>query len=154
MPIERLIIHCSDTPNGRVTTAREIDRWHAARFDMAQRAESELLKFAPQYPYCGYHGVIYIDGSVERTRAETEKGSHTSGQNSTALGFCLIGTDSYTLAQWEALAWLVQDCQRRLGALAIDGHRTFNPNKTCPGFSVEDWLAGELKPLAGHVLDI
>jgi N-acetylmuramoyl-L-alanine amidase len=149
-----LVIHCSDTPNGRVTTAREIDRWHAARTDMGQRDEEAILRFAPQYPYVGYHGVIYLDGHIERTRAETEKGSHTVGHNADGLGFCLIGTDAFTLEQWESLAWLVQDCRRRWAEdMPVKGHRDFS-TKTCPGFDVAEWLDGDMKPLPGHILSL
>lgn len=50
--------------------------------------------------------------------------------------------------------------------LRIVGHRDLSPDvngdgtvepqewlKTCPGFSVADWLAGGMEPLAGHILE-
>lgn len=110
------------------------------------------MVFAPAYPYCGYHKVIQVGGEVVLTRSEKEKGSHCKGLNSSAIGVCLIGESKYSLAQWEALAWVVEDCERRWGTLQITGHYMHNLAKTCPGFSVEDWLLGDRKPLIDHVL--
>ena len=38
----------------------------------------------------------------------------------------------------------------------INGDGTIEPNewlKTCPGFTVADWLAGDMAPLAGHICE-
>ena len=110
-----------------------------------------LLNF-PTFPYCGYHGIIHIDGSLVRTRAEIEKGSHCRGLNSESLGFCLVGTDKFAKAQWDTLADVVSDCKRRWGNLVITGHRTHNEHKTCPGFDVGEWLAGGKQALQEHLL--
>jgi N-acetylmuramoyl-L-alanine amidase len=149
----RLIIHCSDTPNGRHTSVREIDRWHAARHDIAQREEAAIDLSGLPYPYCGYHGIILLDGTIVRTRLDTEKGSHCKGYNADSLGFCLIGTDKYTLPQWESLKWQVNDAIRLWGALIISGHREFNSGKTCPGFDVQAWLADGMKAPLAHILN-
>ena len=46
--IDKVIIHCSATPEGKDYTVEDIDRWHRERgFDCI-----------------GYHYVIYRDGSV------------------------------------------------------------------------------------------
>lgn len=148
----RLIIHCSDTPNGRHTSAREIDRWHAARHDIAQRDEAAIELSGLPFAYCGYHGIILLDGTIIRTRLDTEKGSHCRGYNADSLGFVLIGRDKYTLAQWESLKWQVNDSLRLWGNLIISGHNEFNQGKTCPGFDVQKWLAGGMVPLPEHIL--
>lgn len=144
--MSRLIIHCSDTPNGRPYTARDIDRWHAARSDIAQRDEAALV-FQPQYPYCGYHGVIEIGGALIRTRADGEHGSHTKGQNSN-MGVCLIGVDAYTSSQWATLKAFVE----QYGFTEIFGHYVFNTEKTCPGFDVEAWGKNGMMPLPQHLI--
>lgn len=89
----------------------------------------------------------------------------------------------YTSAQWTSLAELVVWLLATLGMPAasplrtqhgtafevrggICGHRDLSPDlngngqiepaeyiKTCPGFSVADWLRGGMQPLAGHIVE-
>jgi len=58
--IDKIILHCSATPEGRHVTVRDIDRWHR------DRGFSEI----------GYHHVIYLDGSIHRGRPEEKAGAH------------------------------------------------------------------------------
>jgi N-acetylmuramoyl-L-alanine amidase len=61
--INKIILHCSATPEGRHTTVEDIRLWHK------QRGWSDI----------GYHYVVYLDGSVI-TKAEIEvSGAHTKG---------------------------------------------------------------------------
>lgn len=96
-----LVIHCSATPNGRWTTAEQIDDWHRARgfrrvHDIAPRHEPHLRAI-------GYHSVIGVDGTLWNGRALLERGAHAAGHNAKSVGICLIGTDRYSPAQWATL---------------------------------------------------
>jgi len=94
--IERLIIHCSATPNGRYHTAKDIDRWHKEK----------------DFTEIGYHFVIRTDGYVEQGRKVEIKGAHCKGSNSTSIGICMIGTDKYSLDQWSSLYELLADLKQ------------------------------------------
>ena len=51
--INRIILHCSATPEGRYTSANEIRKWH-----VNGNGWSDI----------GYHYVIRIDGTIEKGR--------------------------------------------------------------------------------------
>ena len=73
--IDKVIIHCSATPEGKDYTVEDIDRWHRERgFDCI-----------------GYHYVIYRDGSVHKGRDVAKIGAHCKGQNANSIGVCYIG---------------------------------------------------------------
>lgn len=173
--INLLVIHCSATPNGRWTTASDIDRWHAERG--FHRAPAAAAAFNPQLPAIGYHWVIYTNGARDTGRSPDEIGAHALGYNARSLGLCLIGTDRYTYAQWGALADQVEHLCRRFdiplqlatpgnGYRGVCGHRDLSPDlngngeieprewiKTCPGFDVADWMDRGRPPLPDHVLE-
>jgi len=153
--IDKLIIHCAATPNGRPFKIRDIDRWHASRVDareLAGRSEEAIRHYSTAFPYIGYHDVIEVDGEIQPGRGENEVGSHAAPWNGTSIGVCLIGTDKFTRAQWESLTIYVADVEKRYGAIEIIGHRQVpGCMKTCPGFSVPKWLEGGRNPLEGQV---
>lgn len=122
--IELIVIHCSDSPNGRtlftgnpalrqaqgdrdsfVTPVQEIDRWHAARGFKRQQQWRD--KQNPDLASIGYHFVIYTNGAVATGRHLDEVGAHVQGYNATSLGICMVGCDKFASAQWDALReWL------------------------------------------------
>ena len=154
--VDTLIVHCAATPNGRPFTVRDIDRWHAERItkrELSGRYEEDLLCYNPHLPYIGYHDVIGVDGNVYSGRGENEIGSHAAPWNTNSIGVCLIGTDKFAPAQWEALKCYVIDAKRRYGELQVVGHRSVpGTTKDCPGFNVTAWLATEMAPPAEAVL--
>jgi len=125
MNIKGIIIHCSDSPQGRGDTAEDIHRWHKERgFDGV-----------------GYHHIIDENGKIENGRPHYWSGAHASGYNSTHLGICLIGVDQFTLEQYDSLKVLV-------GNLMIDynlkkedvlGHYQVS-SKSCPNFDVVQFM--------------
>lgn len=123
MVIKQIIIHCSDTPNGRWHTAKDIHQWHLNR----------------NWDGIGYHYVIKLDGIVENGRPEYWMGSHAKGRNRDSIGICLIGKDKYTGSQWIALINLLKECQGRHPNSKIIGHNEIS-HKTCPGFNVQDFV--------------
>jgi N-acetylmuramoyl-L-alanine amidase len=164
--VRRLFIHCTGTYNGRITTLREVDMWHAARCsprwekdaegravytpaDMSPREEAAVARFNSAYPYVGYHGLILLDGRLHYGRAEQEAGSHAAGHNSDSLAYCLVGTDKFTPAQWFTLREVVEDVRRRYGNVEIVGHNEYS-KKLCPGFDVGVWLDNDLVASPAH----
>lgn len=151
-----IFIHCVDSPNGKPVTAREVDRWHAERInkrELSGRDEEHVKVFNSQYPYAAYHELILLSGEAVSLRGEDEPGSHASGHNQYSVAVCLVGTDKFTIAQWESLKWIVEDYMKRYGPLRVRGHYEVNNVKSCPGFNISDWLAGGMEPLKGHIYE-
>lgn len=127
--INKIIIHCSATPEGRDYTVADIDSWHR------QRGWNEI----------GYHYVIYRDGSVHTGRALDTAGAHCAGQNAHSIGICYIGgmtadgkkpKDTRTHAQKVALRELVKTLKTKYPNATIHGHNEF-ARKACPCFNAK-----------------
>lgn len=128
---EKIIIHCSATPEGRDISAADIDRWHRAR----------------GFRKIGYHYVVRLDGTLECGRAEHEDGAHCRQQsmNRRSISICYIGgyapdgktpRDTRTSAQKTTLLRLISDIRRRHGHLPVCGHRDIpGVAKACPCFN-------------------
>lgn len=111
--IDTIVIHCSDSPNGRtlftgklgdsnfVTPVQEIDRWHAVRGFKRQSQWRD--KQNPNLTSIGYHFVVYTRGAVATGRHIDEVGAHVYGYNAASLGICMVGCDKFTHAQWDML---------------------------------------------------
>lgn len=128
--INRIILHCSATPEGKDYTVADIDRWHKAN----------------GWQGIGYHYVVYRDGSVHNGRDLAVAGAHTSGYNKNSIGVCYIGgvaadgktpKDTRTPAQRRALRVLVESLQKQFPQATIHGHYEFAA-KACPSFKIED----------------
>lgn len=131
--INKIILHCAATPEGKDFTVADIDRWHRAR----------------KFNGIGYHFVIYRDGSVHPGRSLSVAGAHCTGQNANSIGVCYIGgcatdgktpKDTRTPAQRTALATLVKDLLKQYPGATVHGHNEFAA-KACPSFDVKKWLA-------------
>lgn len=130
--INKIIIHCSATPEGRAVTIEEIDKWHKERgFDCI-----------------GYHYVIYLDGSIHLGRSIEKAGAHCVGQNKNSIGVCYIGglerdcktsKDTRTDAQKKAMRSLISELKVQYPNASIHGHSEF-ANKACPCFDVSELL--------------
>lgn len=129
--INKIIIHCSATPEGRPVSVKDIDHWHR------ERGFSEI----------GYHWVVYLDGSVHPGRSEDVAGAHTVGHNAKSIGICYVGgvdnkfqtKDTRTTAQRIALKELVRELQKRYPGATVHGHNEFAA-KACPSFNVQTEL--------------
>lgn len=123
--IDKIIIHCSATPEGRAHSVEDIRRWHKAQ----------------GFADVGYHYVIGLDGAVFRGRPLEQAGAHCRGQNAHSIGICYIGgldrngrpADTRTPAQKAALLQLLSDLKKRFPHAIICGHNTFS-DKDCPCF--------------------
>lgn len=150
--ITGIIIHCAATPNGQWHSVDEIDQWHQQRG--FKRSDEFRKKYNPELLAIGYHFIIYPNGAVATGRHLDEVGAHAKGFNSKTLGVCLIGTNKFTLKQWESLRDNIRGSLKRYPAARIIGHRDLpNVHKECPGFNVKDWLANDMQQLASHILE-
>ena len=164
--VSLIVIHCAAVPDGRWTTAADIDLWHQkAGF---YRAPEFRARQNQALAAIGYHFVVYTNGAVVTGRHLDEIGAHAIGFNHQSVGICMVGTRRYTEWQWRALAGCVRALAQKFGippafapvrARARDGgicgHRDLsgvNAQRECPGFSVEDWIEAGMHPLPGHVL--
>lgn len=153
--ITTMVIHCSDSPNGRANTIEGIDQWHRQRG--FKRAMSIAPQWQPQLTAIGYHFVIELDGAVRPGRPLQESGAHVTGHNHNSIGICLIGRDQFTQEQWESLRTLVQSLSDPssppyLNIRTICGHRDLFKGKTCPNFEVADWLLSGCTPPRANIL--
>lgn len=169
-PISLIVIHCSASPNddslfrgspgtpGFQTPLTAINAWHRQRG--FRRDPAIAKRFNPTLDAIGYHYVIYRNGAVSSGRDEAEIGAHAAGFNAKSIGICLVGTDKFRPAQWDALRDLVADLQRRYPINRVVGHRDLSPDqnengivepfewlKTCPGFDVSAWIAAGMAPV-------
>lgn len=156
--INKIIIHCAATLNGMQlgqagkngkSAAAIIDSWHAARG--FRRNINNFIAFNRHLEHIGYHFVIDTDGTVATGRKVGEIGAHCKGQNQGSIGICLVGTDRFTLRQWDALAQLIKELATQYPHATLHGHREFAA-KICPGFDVAEWVDNDFMPLADHVI--
>ena len=127
--INKIIIHCSATPEGRKTSAEEIKSWHL------ERGFSDI----------GYHYIVHLDGSISYGRNIDKIGAHSKGQNKMSIGVCYIGgldecldhKDTRTPQQKESLLILLKTLKKLHSKAVIYGHRDFS-EKACPSFNAFD----------------
>ena len=134
--LDRIILHCTATPEGRHVDVDTIRVWHKAR----------------GWSDVGYHFIIYIDGSVHAGRAMEKTGAHVAGHNATTIGVVYVGgtdaagkpKDTMNAAQETAFVNLVKHLRDEYGPLTLHGHNEY-ASKACPSFIVKDkfkWLVG------------
>lgn len=155
--IDRIVVHCSATPNGKHFDVDTIRSWHAER----------------GFKDIGYHFVIYTDGSVVPGRPLEKIGAHALGYNESSVGVCLVGgvggpdklnPGQYTQAQWDGLAALVGSLQQAFPGCILCGHRDLSPDldgdgqiepsewiKLCPSFDVDGWYSSGMVPHEDNV---
>lgn len=129
--INKIIIHCSATPEGREHDVEDIRAWHKAR----------------GWKNVGYHYVIKLDGTIQVGRNLRQQGAHAYGHNADSIGICYIGgmtkggkkaKDTRTKAQKQAMAQLVWKLNEEFGGnLEVIGHNEVS-NKACPSFDVSE----------------
>ena len=129
--INKIIIHCSATQEGRHLDAAEINRWHLKR----------------GWKGIGYHYVVLLDGTIEYGRSIYDPGAHVKNHNKDSIGICYIGgvesergsngkwiaKDTRTPEQKESLLLLIKTLKKMHPTATIHGHNEF-ANKSCPCF--------------------
>ena len=128
--INKIIIHCSATPEGKEFSVDDIRRWHL------QRGFADI----------GYHFVIYLDGSVHVGRPLAKASAHCKGHNAHSVGVCYIGgceahsqkpKDTRTEEQKRSLVRLITELRQQFPNASVHGHREF-ANKACPSFNARE----------------
>ena len=136
--IREIIIHCTDTPEGRDYTVEQI------RADHKKQGWSDI----------GYHYVIYRNGHIENGRDVDLIGAHCQkgGHNTYSIGIAYVGgcenkpgvpyekqvrKDTRTLAQKASLLSLLMDLRKLYPDAKIYGHHDFDSGKQCPCFDAK-----------------
>lgn len=129
--IDKIIVHCSATPEGRDVKTETIRYWHV---------------HDNKWVDIGYHYVIELDGSIHGGRSESKIGAHCVGQNANSIGVCYVGglakdgktaQDTRTPEQKVALLKLLKHLRAKYPDAAICGHRDFS-TKACPSFDAKN----------------
>ena len=124
--INEIIIHCTDTEEGRDYTVDDVRRWHK------ERGWSDI----------GYHYLVYRNGTVAVGRDVDLIGAHCSGHNSYSIGVCYVGgrgkdgkcRDTRTPQQRGALVNLIIELRMFYPQAVIVGHSFWDHRKQCPCF--------------------
>ena len=127
--IDKIIIHCSATPEGRDVKMETIKSWH-----VKGNGWSDI----------GYHFVIELDGTLKEGRPLHRSGAHTKGHNAESIGICYVGgidkdknaKDTRTAAQKDTLNKIVAGLLDDYPEASVHGHNEFAA-KACPSFDVQ-----------------
>lgn len=127
--INKIIVHCSATPEGRSVSAATIDKWHKER----------------GWSGIGYHYVVKLDGSIEYGRMVDKVGAHCKGHNKSSIGICYIGgcdsdmkaKDTRTPQQIASMLELIRILKKLHPGVEVFGHRDFS-TKACPSFDAKN----------------
>ena len=126
--IDKIIIHCAATPEGRDIKMETIKSWH-----VKGNGWSDI----------GYHYVIELDGTIKEGRPMHRSGAHTKGHNANSIGVCYVGgidndkkpKDTRTEAQRQSMDNLIAGLLLDNVDASVHGHNEFSA-KACPSFDV------------------
>lgn len=127
--INKIIVHCTATPEGRETSVEEIEQWH----------------IQAGYKKIGYHYIISLNGQIYTGREEDEIGAHCKNHNKDSIGVVYVGgcdkqmqpKDTRTDEQKLALKTLLKRLKAKYPTAIIYGHNNF-ANKACPSFDAKE----------------
>lgn len=144
--LKYLVIHCTDTPEGRKTSAADIKAWHLTPPPVGRG-----------WKQVGYTDMIHLDGSITRLVNNNEDEfvdnweitNGVRGYNGISRHIVYVGgrtkdfsqpKDTRTPAQLKALEEYVKDFKERFPNVEIVGHRDLDSGKACPSFDVKMWI--------------
>ncbi len=133
--VNKIILHCSDSPDNLDIGVTEIRTWHTAPPPQGRGFKD-----------IGYQAVVRRSGVVEFGRYENgdsilegaEIGAHTLGHNADSYSICWVGKIVPAPRQYTSLLKYTLHMVKRFG-LSIDdvfGHYEFNKLKTCPNLNM------------------
>lgn len=135
--IDLILVHCTDTPEGKDYSVADIRSWHTAKPPKGN-GWSDIA----------YHYIIHPDGTIENGRDVDIAGAHCEGWNLHSIGVCYIGgrskdgkpnRDTRTEPQKIALRNLLMDLRKLYPNAEISGHRNYDKKgKTCPNFDARN----------------
>ncbi len=132
--IDKIILHCTATEEGKDYAVAEIRKWHTS----PPRNWSDI----------GYHFIIQNDenGTIQLGRPIQRAGAHVKGHNAKSVGIAYVGgvdkngkaKDTMTACQEESFLKLVESLRVVFGFhLPVYGHNDFTDTKECPSFKVK-----------------
>lgn len=143
-----LVIHCTDTPEGRSVTREDIIHWHTSPVSKGGRGWSKP----------GYADMVTLEGRlISIVPFDTndvvdpwEVTNGAAGINGIARHIVYVGgkdkkmrspKDTRTPAQCEVMAAYVKYMVLRHPSIQVLGHNQVpGSGKTCPNFNVPEWL--------------
>lgn len=136
--IERLVIHCTATVEGKEVTAADIRRMHCSPKPTGRG-----------WRQVGYTDMVHLDGKVERLVPNNEDAyvdgwevtNGAKGYNGTSRHIVYVGgldtnrrpADTRTEAQKAALKAYVEDFRKRFPWADVCGHRDLSPDRNGDG---------------------
>ena len=143
--LEYLVIHCTDTPEGRQVTSNDIRQWHLSPVSEGGRGWKQV----------GYSDMIHLFGTVENLVPYNndewvdprEITNGAVGMNSKSRHVVYVGgtdknmepKDTRTKEQLKSLTKYVKDFIINYPKAIVLGHNQV-ANKACPSFDVPTWL--------------
>ena len=124
--IDKIIVHCTATKEGKAVMAADIRAWHL------RQGWSDI----------GYHYVVGLNGLIEAGRSLDLVGAHCSGHNTGSIGIVYVGglaadgktaKDTRTEAQKLSLRTMIEILKSFYPRAVVYGHRDF-AKKDCPCF--------------------
>lgn len=138
--INKLILHCTATPEGREVTKEDLRRWH-----VQERGWQDI----------GYHYFIDLKGELHQCRPVERAGAHSKGHNHDSIGIAYAGgtddegnaLDTRTEAQKKTLENLLCSLKTLHSDSIVYGHRDFS-TKECPSFDAKkeyEWISNKFE---------
>lgn len=142
--LKYLVIHCSDTPEGRNNKAEDIKAWHTAKPPVGHGWRKP-----------GYSEVVELDGTLVNINDYNNDGwvqadevtNGAKGYNAESRHICYVGgQDRYGKAKdtrtSEQQLTLQNYCIKLFlenPEIEVIGHNDLNKAKSCPNFDVKKW---------------
>jgi|TARA_R110002012_G_scaffold143118_1_gene301234 N-acetylmuramoyl-L-alanine amidase len=130
--IDKIIVHCSGTPELTDFDVKDIRDWHVN---------------GNSWSDVGYHFIIKLDGTIQDGRPIKKIGAHVKGKNRSSIGICYIGGMNRDMTEWEdtrtekqkeSLLKLINDLKKRFPNTIVYGHKDFTNKKLCPSFDAKN----------------
>ena len=118
-PWTGIVVHHSASPNW--TTVENIDAWHKEK----------------GWSGVGYHFVIESNGAIKKGRPLSDVGAHAKtgkpySRNTSHIGICLVGEETFTQAQQVALDMLIKKLNEFYNIESVERH-----HEKCPGSAMD-----------------
>ena len=137
--INKLIVHCTATPEFKDFTLEDVRGWH-----VKGNGWSDI----------GYHYLIKLYGTVELGRPVKKPGAHVAGHNKDSIGIAYVGGMDNQMEEWidtrtdeqkDSLFNLLMDLKFEFPNAVVYGHNDFS-SKACPCFDAQqeyEWISNQ-----------
>ena len=130
--IDKLIVHCTATPEFKDFDVKDVRDWH-----VKGNGWSDI----------GYHFLIKIDGTVQEGRNMAKTGAHVAGHNKSSIGIAYVGGMDKNMEEWidtrtdqqkDSIFNLLMDLKFQFPDAVVYGHNDFTDKKVCPCFNAKE----------------